>query len=214
MPRTVDLTSLDPEPGWADRWRALDAAAEAAIADVLARHPEPNEPATARRVLTEVPVGGHLVVASSMPIRDLEWYAVPRPDVTVHANRGVNGIDGTISTAIGVALGSGAPTTVLLGDVAFLHDVGALVGLRDRAVDLRIVVLDNDGGGIFSFLPQASALPSPRFEQLFGTPHGIDTAAVSKAFGVEVEVVRTDRAANRALHDELNAAVAAAVSGR
>ena len=211
---TVDLASLDPEPGWADRWRALDAAAEGAIADVLARHPEPNEPATARRVLAELPAGAHLVVASSMPVRDLEWYAVPRPDVTVHVNRGANGIDGTISTAIGVALGSGAPTTVLLGDVAFLHDVGALVGLRDRGIDLRLVVVDNDGGGIFSFLPQATTLPPDRFERLFGTPHGADPAEIAKAFGVAVEVVRTDRAANRALHDELNAAVAAAVSGR
>jgi 2-succinyl-5-enolpyruvyl-6-hydroxy-3-cyclohexene-1-carboxylate synthase len=211
---TVDLTTLDPEPGWDDRWRALDAAAAAAVEDVLARHPEPNEPATARRVLDELPAGSHLVVASSMPIRDLEWFATPRADVTVHANRGTNGIDGTISTAVGVALGSGAATTVLLGDVAFLHDVGALVGLVDRAVDLRIVVIDNDGGGIFSFLPQASALPGDRFERLFGTPHGVDVAAVATGFGVDVEVVRTDRAANKALHDELNAAVAAAVSGR
>ena len=211
---SVDLGALDPEPGWADRWRALDAAAEAAVDEVLARHPEPNEPATARRLLAELPAGAHLVVASSMPVRDLEWFATPRADVTVHANRGANGIDGTISTAIGVALGSGAPTTVLLGDVAFLHDVGALAALSARRVDLRIVVLDNDGGGIFSFLPQASTLPADRFERLFGTPHGVDVGAVATAFGIDVEVIRTDRAANKALHDELNAAVAAAISGR
>ena len=210
----VDLSALAAEPGWAERWRALDAAAEEAIADVLARHPEPNEPATARRVLAELPSGTNLVVASSMPIRDLEWYATPRADVTVRANRGANGIDGTISTAIGVALATGAPTTVLLGDVAFLHDMGALVGLARRGIDLRIVVLDNDGGGIFSFLPQASTLPSDRFEQLFGTPHGVRPEEIATAFGVEVEVVRTDRAANKALHDELNAAVATALSGR
>lgn len=209
---TVDLAALgEPEPGWAARWAELDAAAEKAIAEVLAAHPEPSEPATARDLLASLPPGAHLVVASSMPIRDLEWWATPRPDVTVHANRGANGIDGTISTAIGVALATGAPTTVLLGDLAFLHDAGALTGLPARGVDLSIVVLHNDGGGIFSFLPQATALDRARFEQLFGTPHGVDVAAVARAYGVEVTVVRTDRAANRALHDELVAAVAAAV---
>jgi 2-succinyl-5-enolpyruvyl-6-hydroxy-3-cyclohexene-1-carboxylate synthase len=202
-----------PEPDWTERWLDLDAAADDAIAKVLAAAPGPTEPGTARDLLASLPSGAHLVVASSMPVRDLEWYATPRPDVAVHANRGANGIDGTISTAIGVALATGAPTAVLLGDVAFLHDVGALVGLPARGVDLRIVVVDNDGGGIFSFLPQASTLDHDRFEQLFGTPHGVDVEAVAAAFGVEVAVVRTDREANRRLHDELHAAVAAAVSG-
>jgi 2-succinyl-5-enolpyruvyl-6-hydroxy-3-cyclohexene-1-carboxylate synthase len=181
---------------------------------VLAGHPEPTEPGVARTLLAELPDHARLVVGSSMPIRDLEWYATPRPDVTVHANRGANGIDGTISTALGVALATGAPTTVLLGDVALLHDVGALVGLRARAVDLRIVVIDNDGGGIFSFLPQATTLDGDRFERLFGTPHGLRPELIADVFDVDIEVELTDRAANRALHDELNAAVAGAVSGR
>jgi 2-succinyl-5-enolpyruvyl-6-hydroxy-3-cyclohexene-1-carboxylate synthase len=238
--RTVAAFGLadlpDAEPGWLERWEALDSAAEAAIAGVLAAHPEPTEPGAARDVLANLPAGSHLVVASSMPVRDLEWYAGPRPDVTVHANRGANGIDGTISTALGVAVATSAPTAVLLGDVAFLHDAGALVGLDRRGVDLTIVVVDNDGGGIFSFLPQADALPAERFEQLFGTPHGVrpehlaaahglasltveDAGSVGlaveasvRAGGARLVVVRTDRAANRALHDELHAAVAAAVS--
>jgi 2-succinyl-5-enolpyruvyl-6-hydroxy-3-cyclohexene-1-carboxylate synthase len=210
---TVDLATLpDPEPGWADRWRALDDAAEEAIAAVLAARPEPTEPGTARDLLAGLPAGAHLVVASSMPVRDLEWFATPRPDVTVHANRGANGIDGTISTAVGIALATGAPTTVLLGDLAFLHDAGALVGLASRGIDLSIVVVDNDGGGIFSFLPQADLLPPARFEQLVGTPHGLRVEDVARGYGVDVTVVRTDRAANRALHDELCAAVAAAVA--
>jgi 2-succinyl-5-enolpyruvyl-6-hydroxy-3-cyclohexene-1-carboxylate synthase len=200
-----------PEPGWTERWLELDAAADDVIAKVLAAATGPTEPGTARDLLASLPPGAHLVVASSMPVRDLEWYATPRPDVTVHANRGANGIDGTISTAIGVALATGAPTAVLVGDVAFLHDVGALVGLPARGVDVRIVVVDNDGGGIFSFLPQAAVLDHGRFEQLFGTPHGVDVAAVAAAFGVDVTVVRTDREANRRLHGELHAAVAAAV---
>jgi 2-succinyl-5-enolpyruvyl-6-hydroxy-3-cyclohexene-1-carboxylate synthase len=227
---------LEPEPGWLERWLELDALAETAIAKVLADHPEPTEPGTARALLASLPAGAHLVAASSMPIRDLEWYATPRSDVTVHANRGANGIDGTMSTALGVAVATGAPTAVLLGDIAFLHDSNALIGARERGVDLTVVVLDNDGGGIFSFLPQAATLPTADYETLFGTPHGVrpeelaaahgitsvtvDAAdavplaveACLAASGVRLVVVRTDRAANKALHDELNAAVAAAVT--
>jgi 2-succinyl-5-enolpyruvyl-6-hydroxy-3-cyclohexene-1-carboxylate synthase len=226
----------EPEPGWLERWLELDALAETAIAKVLADHEEPTEPATARALLATLPSGAHLVAASSMPVRDLEWYATPRPDVTVHANRGANGIDGTMSTALGIALATGRPTAVLLGDVAFLHDSNALVGVRDRGVDLTIVVLDNDGGGIFSFLPQASTLPPEDYELLFGTPHGVRPEELAAAHGitslsveaadalplaveasvaaggVHLVVVRTDRTANKALHENLNAAVAAAVT--
>ena len=132
-----------------------------------------------------------------------------------------------MSTALGVATGSARPTVALLGDLAFLHDAGGLLGARGRVADCTFVVIDNDGGGIFSFLPQASALPSDRFEQLFGTPHGVDVAAIASAYGVpvsdlgaeagagaggvQVVHVRTDRAANVAVHDEVNAAIADAV---
>ena len=129
-------------------------------------------------------VDSELVVASSMPVRDLEWYATPRSDVRVHANRGANGIDGTISTAIGVAVASGHPTAVLLGDIAFLHDSTALVGIKQRGIDLTIVVVDNDGGGIFSFLPQATSIDDETFEQLFGTPHGVKPEELAAAHGI------------------------------
>ena len=229
-------TAVAP-PGWLDRWRALDAAADAAVEQTLAAHPEPTEPGTARALLASLPAGATLVVSSSMPIRDLEWYARPRADVTVLANRGANGIDGVVSTAVGVALAKpDGPTVALVGDVAFLHDTNALLGLARRDIDLTIVVIDNDGGGIFSFLPQASALPAEQFELLFGTPHGVRVEELAAAHGltsITVEaadalgpavqasitaggsrlvVVRTDRAANVTVHDELNAAVAAAVS--
>ena len=139
------------------------------------------------------------------------------------------------STALGVAL-TGVPPAVLIGDVAFLHDSNALLGVADRGVDLTVVVVDNRGGGIFSFLPQASALAAERFEQLFGTPHDVDLATLAAAHGVatvevhdaadvgrtvaasvatggvRVVVVRTDRAANVAVHDELHAAVARALA--
>ncbi|MEY2438220.1 MAG: 2-succinyl-5-enolpyruvyl-6-hydroxy-3-cyclohexene-carboxylate synthase, partial [Acidimicrobiaceae bacterium] len=138
--------------------------------------------------------------------------------------------------AIGVALSSGHPTAVLLGDIAFLHDSTALVGIKQRGIDLTIVVIDNDGGGIFSFLPQAAALPKERFEQVFGTPHGVraeELAAVhgiasltvdapealgpalratSDSEGVWLVVARTDRTSNVRLHDDLNAAVAVALT--
>ena len=162
-----------------------------------------------------------------MPVRDLEWFG--GPSAQAHANRGANGIDGVMSTALGRAL-SGRPTLVLLGDIAFVHDSNALVGLSARGVDLRIVVVDNDGGGIFSFLPQAKVLAADRFEQLFGTPHGTDLEALASAHGVAARTVSTsaelaaavkspgpsvtrvvsDRNDNVRHHDLLNAAVAAA----
>jgi 2-succinyl-5-enolpyruvyl-6-hydroxy-3-cyclohexene-1-carboxylate synthase len=232
-PALADAPSPSPD-GWADRWRRLDDAADVAIAAVLADHPEPTEPGTARTLLATLPAGAHLVVSSSMPVRDLEWYAEPRPDVTVHANRGANGIDGVLSTAVGVALATYAPTACLIGDVAFLHDSNALLGLARRAVDLTVVVVDNDGGGIFSFLPQASTVAPERFELLYGTPHGVRVEALAAAHGLQavtvasaaalapairasvqtggarLVVVRTDRRANVVLHHELHAAVAAA----
>ena len=170
-----------------------------------------------------------------MPIRDVEWFADPREGGRILANRGANGIDGVVSTAVGVAL-SGPPTRALVGDVAFLHDTNGLLGAASRDLDLTVVVVDNDGGGIFSFLPQASALPTAHFEQLFGTPHGLDVVAVAEAHGavghrvddvdgldallekctgrrgVDVIAIATDRDANVAVHGAIHDATAAAVA--
>lgn len=230
------VTLGTPDESWMDEWRAASAAAAAAIGDVLDDPATVSEPFVARALLRSMPGDSELVVASSMPVRDLEWYATPRADVRVHANRGANGIDGTISTAIGVAIASGRPTAVLLGDIAFLHDSTALAGITQRAIDLTIVVIDNDGGGIFSFLPQADAVRNETFEQLFGTPHGVkpeDLAAAHgivslviedpEAFGPSVRstmadggvwlvVVRTDRTENVKVHQQLNDAVARALT--
>jgi 2-succinyl-5-enolpyruvyl-6-hydroxy-3-cyclohexene-1-carboxylate synthase len=180
-----------------------------------------------------------------MPIRDVEWFSVPRVGLRTLSNRGANGIDGVVSTAVGVALaaqgwpagpGRPGPTALLIGDVAFLHDTNGLLGAVRRGIDLTIVVVDNDGGGIFSFLPQADVLATGPFEQLYGTPHGVDLVGLAAAHGVgsrvvdrQVDVapavaesaalggvhlvlVRTDRAANVAVHDELHAAAAAALA--
>jgi 2-succinyl-5-enolpyruvyl-6-hydroxy-3-cyclohexene-1-carboxylate synthase len=226
----------EPERGWLAGWQAAAAAADKALAAELDALAGPNEPGVARAVAAALPDGAHLVVSSSMPVRDVERYAAPRTGLTVVANRGANGIDGVVSTAVGVAAGSGTPTVLLIGDVAFLHDSNGLLGARGRGVDLTCVVVDNDGGGIFSFLPQATALAPDRFEDLFGTPHGLDLVALAAAYGVEarglgdgedagaaaaaavsaggirVLVVRTDRAANVAAHRRLDGAVASAVT--
>jgi len=226
------------DDGWTGAWQRAEAAAQESIERTLLAHPEPTEPSVARSVVAAFPDDATLVVSSSMPVRDVEWFAAPRTGLRVLANRGANGIDGVVSTAVGVALsarGTSVPTAVLVGDVAFLHDANALLGVAGREIDLTIVVVDNDGGGIFSFLPQAGSLPGDRFETLFGTPHGVDiptlaaahglvtvtpsgSAAVHPAIaasvaagGVRLVHVQTDRAANVALHDEINAAVSAAL---
>ena len=150
----------------------------------------------ARALVDALPGGSRLVVSSSMPIRDVEWYARPRTGVTVHANRGANGIDGVVSTALGVAAGSGAPTAALLGDLALLHDAGGLLwATRREGVDCTLVVVDNDGGGIFSFLPQAgdAAVGTDTFERLFGTPHGVDLRHLAALHGIDaVDAVSLD----------------------
>jgi 2-succinyl-5-enolpyruvyl-6-hydroxy-3-cyclohexene-1-carboxylate synthase len=223
-----------PRSTSAERWLRADARAASVIAAVLGEDlgtegssasVPVTEPGIARAVVAGLPAGGSLVVASSMPVRDLEWFGPNRRDIKVFANRGANGIDGLIATATGLAM-TGSPTTLLIGDVAFLHDSTALIGLRDRPGSLTIVVVDNDGGGIFSFLPQADLVDGERFEQLFGTPHGTDLAALSRAHGLDVEpwpptsfeadkprvvIATTERQANVELHNRLNASVVDAV---
>lgn len=221
-----DLGSLHGAAGtpWLARWRHANERAETALAEALQEAPL-SEPAVARTIAAALPDDVELVVASSMPVRDLEWFGGAA--ARAHANRGANGIDGVISTALGRAL-SGTPTVVLVGDIAFAHDSNALVALASRSADLRVVVIDNGGGGIFSFLPQATSLSAERFEQLFGTPHGTDIEALVAAHGVSVQTITsvdqlvaavqrsgpsvtrvvTDRADNVTLHDLLNKAVA------
>lgn len=238
--RLCSLVAADPSwraddearRAWRGQWAEAESVARGAIAPLLA-----GEPAVASAVLEAIPQGSVLVVSSSMPVRDLEWYGPHREGVRVVANRGANGIDGVVSTAVGVAA-SGTPTACLVGDIAFLHDSNALIGLAARRLDLLIVVVDNDGGGIFSFLPQSQLLETTRFEQLFGTPHGSDLAALAGAHGVPVErvgdltelatalcdwsatrgtrvvIVTSDRAGNVEVHRRLNEAVAKAVGLR
>jgi len=146
------LAALGPAPAptsWLRSWATADGVAGQAVEAVFDGQFSLTEPGAVVAVATRMGPG-KLMVSSSMPVRDLEWFAPSRNDVTVFSNRGANGIDGVTSTAIGIAL-TGGRTTLIIGDVAFLHDSNALLGLRRRDVDLCIVVIDNDGGGIFSF---------------------------------------------------------------
>ena len=221
---------------WLSSWTAAERAAQEIFERLLGpgSELELSEPAVARAVVAGAPVAARVIVSSSMPVRDVEWFGPAECDCQVLSNRGANGIDGVMSTAIGVALG-GAPTVALVGDLAFLYDAGALLGVGSRDVSLRLVVVDNDGGGIFSFLPQASALPVDRFERYWGTPQGADLASVAGGYGVSavavksrdqldefvagagkpgvrLAIVRSERDANVAVHERLDAAVAEAVA--
>jgi 2-succinyl-5-enolpyruvyl-6-hydroxy-3-cyclohexene-1-carboxylate synthase len=161
-----------------------------------------NEPIVARVVVeASERHGAALVIGSSMPVRDVEWWARPRT-VPTFANRGVNGIDGVVSTALGV--GAGSVSIGLLGDITMLHDVSGLVdGVGASGGSSVLVVVDNNGGGIFSFLPQSTALEPATFERLFGTPRGHDLATIARAFGHRGSSVTTRAELERTIDDGL-----------
>ncbi len=179
--------SRGPGGAWLDDWTDAERRAQSAI-DVGSTGL--TEPTLARRLTAALPDGATLVVSSSMPVRDVEAFSARRPrPVTTLANRGANGIDGVVSTALGVAVAADGPTVAFVGDLAFFHDVSALVRSDRFAPDLTVVVADNGGGGIFSFLAPASALDGPTFDTLFGTPQAQDVAQVAAGFGWPVDDV-------------------------
>jgi 2-succinyl-5-enolpyruvyl-6-hydroxy-3-cyclohexene-1-carboxylate synthase len=157
---------------WAEQWT------RAALESAFSEDPSLTEMRIAHEVVAALPDGANLFVSSSMPIRDVDAFAPSMGRrLRVLANRGANGIDGIISSALGVAAVSVRPTVLLTGDLAFLHDVGGLLTARRSGVPLTVVVVNNDGGGIFSFLPIAQAEAAQKhYEPLWGTPHGVDLA--------------------------------------
>ena len=214
------------------RWLEAERAAREAIESALGAGTGLSEPAL-HLALGRAHRDGDLVyTASSMPIRDQEAFLPPSgADALFLCNRGANGIDGLVSSAIGAAHARGRPTTVVTGDLGLLHDIGGLAALRDVSTPVRVVVIDNDGGGIFGFLPQAEALPAAEFEPLLGTPRGIDTVKAAELFDLshrQVESLDTlpealaaetgliriqvDRSANVTLHRDLATAVSKAVA--
>lgn len=226
----VEIPVVSGDDAWLKSWRAADQAATAAVDAVLDAVPEVSEPRLARDLVSALPGGSLLFTAASMPIRDLDQVMRPRRGIRIMANRGASGIDGLVSSAMGAALAHSGRSYALLGDLAFLHDQnGLILGPEDRRPDLAIVVVNNQGGGIFSLLPQA-ALPGP-FERVFGTPQQVDLEAVAAAHripyrrldaaadlpkviageGLRIVEARTDRDANAVLHAEMRKAAHRAV---
>jgi 2-succinyl-5-enolpyruvyl-6-hydroxy-3-cyclohexene-1-carboxylate synthase len=214
-----------------ERWTETETAAQAALAEALDGEAEITEPAL-HRALGEAHRDGDLVyTASSMPIRDQEAFLAPdETDALFLSNRGANGIDGLVSSGIGAAHASGRPTTIVTGDLGLLHDIGGLAALCEVSTPVRIVVIDNDGGGIFHFLPQEEALGEDEFEALLGTPRGVAAAKAAALFdlphrrleslgelpealdgGTGLIEVRTDRRRNVVIHRQLAERVAAAL---
>ena len=236
-------TSPVPDRAWADDWRAADRAATDALGAWLTSVTEAGEPFEGLpfALLGEIlPDDALLWAGNSMPVRDLDaWLPAGPRTIRPLANRGANGIDGVVSTALGSVAAGVGPVVLVVGDVSFLHDLNALVAARLHDLRATIVLIDNDGGGIFSFLAQATTdlpevgLPA-HYEELFGTPHGLDLGPVVTALGAEHVVVlaaelrgvlvdsiarpgvqvlhlRTDRTRNVELHRAAAAAVADAL---
>lgn len=230
--READVQEADVRTAaWTSAWREASRAAEHGLARFFDGDGRLSEPGVARLVSQQLPKAHGLCLASSMPVRDMDAFAVPGSrGVPVASNRGASGIDGTVATAAGFAEGLGRPVTLVIGDLALLHDLNSLALLRHGGPPVIIVVLNNDGGGIFSFLPIAEHRGV--FEPYFGTPHGLTFRAAADLFGlayhhpVTTEAfgeayasacaqgasalieVTTERAANRVLHQELLEAVA------
>jgi 2-succinyl-5-enolpyruvyl-6-hydroxy-3-cyclohexene-1-carboxylate synthase len=217
---------------WLAGWRRADAAVTAAIERELPDD-EPTEPGVARALGDVLGPDAILVVASSMPIRDVELYMGAGDELPrVLANRGANGIDGTVSTGFGIAAATNAPVVLLIGDVALAHDIGGLIAARRLGLDATIVLLNNDGGGIFHFL--AVSGETDAFEEHVATPHGLDFARAAALYGLGYAAaetladmraavcapaggsrlieVRTDRAENLALHRRAADAAMRAIS--
>ncbi|GAA4001287.1 2-succinyl-5-enolpyruvyl-6-hydroxy-3-cyclohexene- 1-carboxylic-acid synthase [Allokutzneria multivorans] len=229
------LVDREAELEWLNSWQNADEAAARAVEDFLAAEPWPTGLHVARDLLAAMPRDAVLFLGSSNPVRDVDLVAATaRPDVL--ANRGLAGIDGSVSSAVGAVLGAhdgderiGPWGAALLGDLTFLHDAnGLLIGPAEQRPDLTIVVLNDDGGGIFSLLEQGSAEHADSFERVFATPHGADLASLCAAYrvphvrvdtreeflhalapgsGLRVVEVRTERSGLRDLHERLRAAV-------
>jgi len=180
------LPALTPPAGWRERWCAADRAAAAALDAALDDPSAPGGLRLARALVAALPDGALLTLGSSNPVRDVSLAAVPRAGLTVLANRGVAGIDGTVSTATGAALAHPHPSYALLGDLTLLHDTtGLVIGPGEPRPDLTLVVLNDGGGGIFGLLEQGAPEHAASFERVFGTPHSVDLRALCAATGVE-----------------------------
>jgi 2-succinyl-5-enolpyruvyl-6-hydroxy-3-cyclohexene-1-carboxylate synthase len=245
---TTDLLHVDPgsfcrtlgalgpggEPsGWTRAWIEVDRVARDAVRHQLEGLDELFEGKVFAELAELLPVGSLLWAGSSMPVRDLDaFFPAGEKPIRFLANRGANGIDGVVSSALGAAAVAG-PLVLVVGDLSFYHDMNGLMAARLHGLDATIILLNNDGGGIFSFLPQHEELD---FEKLFGTPHGLDFRPAVEMYGgrfervsgwdafrlairdavgspgLSVIEVPTDRERNVAQHREVWARVSSALS--
>ncbi|MDZ7750761.1 MAG: 2-succinyl-5-enolpyruvyl-6-hydroxy-3-cyclohexene-1-carboxylic-acid synthase [Gammaproteobacteria bacterium] len=215
---------LEPPPApWLAAFREPEARIHQTLDRLMDDTPGLDEPAVCRLVSRLTPRDGALFLASSMPVRDMDSFADPcGPAVPVACNRGASGIDGTVATACGYAAGLGRRLTLVCGDLALLHDLNALALVARSPVPITLVVINNDGGGIFSFLPVTAE--EDHFETFFATPHGLGFASFARGFGLHYQrpgsiaefaavygdaarspgptliEVRTERTANRERH--------------
>ncbi|WP_280360936.1 2-succinyl-5-enolpyruvyl-6-hydroxy-3-cyclohexene-1-carboxylic-acid synthase [Nocardia wallacei] len=227
---TRAITGGAPRREWLEHCAELNAKACGVVRDELARHPKPTGLHVAAVVMDALRDGDQLLLGASNPVRDAALVSYPRPGVKVLSNRGVAGIDGTVSTAVGAALSHPGRTVALIGDLTFLHDAsGLLLGPGEpRPADLTIVVANDDGGGIFETLEQGDPQYAGVFERVFGTPHGMDLAALCAAYrvphrqvdpgelavelaghahGIRVLEVATERSSLRELHATVRAGI-------
>lgn len=230
--------AVERDAGWLHAWREADAATRTAVMCHSLSLAENFEGRVLAEVSALIPSGGTLFVSNSMPVRDLDAFA-PGDErrIRVLGNRGTNGIDGVVSTALGVAAASrrreGDPVVLVIGDLAFYHDMNGLLAARQHGLNLTVVLVNNDGGGIFSFLSQTHH--PHHFEQLFGTPHGLEFEHAARMYdarytmvngaddlresvshgistgGLHIVEVRTDRQRNVELHREAHEAAFAAL---
>ena len=222
-------------PDWLDTWQRAEAATVAAIRHVIDRNAAPSEPSAVLDLAEVAPAGYTFFAGNSMPVRDIDsfWPASNKLAFFLH-NRGASGIDGVVSTALGAAARSYGRLVLVVGDLSFYHDMNGLLAARRFGLSATIVLVNNDGGGIFSFLPQHD--DPEHFEALFGTPHGLDFRPVAELYGVgfrrvatreeyraalrasfdapgvNIIEVKTDREANLRLHNDIWQAVAKAIS--
>jgi 2-succinyl-5-enolpyruvyl-6-hydroxy-3-cyclohexene-1-carboxylate synthase len=171
------VVSKPADSEWHDQWHKLSQRTAKLVSEIS----NWSESALARELASQLT--GAVFIASSRPIRDLESFATPRTGIETFANRGLAGIDGNISTALGIATARPS-ATAFIGDLAFLHDLTGLVG--NTSANLRIIAINNDGGGIFSTLPQANVAG---FETVFGTPHGLDLEKIAAGLGISAKTI-------------------------
>ena len=214
----------DPDESWLDTWLAADLV----VREELRGAEDPFEPRAYTALAESLPDGATVWISSSMPIRDVEaFFPSVAAQIRFLSNRGANGIDGVVSSALGAAAASAGPCVLLTGELALLHDLGGLVARARLGIDITILCVNNGGGGIFDFLPVAGVAEPGPYEELIATPHDVSLETVAALAGMEYRLaatqdeiraaaagstlveVRTDRASNVAEHRALLERIAA-----